>query len=169
MIPANPGYSANDYRNLVSRLLVMQTQAAGAMSGRPGGHGVGPMAGAVAPTGDLPVDLTLPRQPTPAAAGTPPVAPAMKSPNELMGIPAGDATEPPVRPMTPTAPPPAAPAAPAFAGFGGFSGAEPAAPPVEQPVDGSGAAGATVGFSGGNMAGDQSGSSGSGGAGGGSK
>jgi len=156
MIPANPGYSANDYRNLVSRLLVLQNQAAGAMSGRPAGHGVGPMAGAVVPVGDLPApDLTLPRQPTPAAAGTPPLAPALRSPTELMNAPVRDASAPPVPATAATSPPPAPAAAPVL------GGAAPVTPSYEQPVDGAGAAGATVGFSGGTMAGDQ-GSSGTG-------
>jgi hypothetical protein len=137
MIPANPGYSPNDYRNMVSKLLVLQNQAGAAMSGRPDPANLTPMAGAVAPSGNYPApDMTLPRQPTPAAAGTPPTDPATRS-------------------------------MPASSGF--LGGDAPATPNYEQPVDGAGAAGATVGFSGGSMAGDQSAGSGSGGgAGGGS-
>ena len=166
MIPANPGYSPNDYRNMVSKLLVLQNQAGAAMSGRPDPANLTPMAGAVAPSGNYPApDLTLPRQPTPAPAGTPPLAPAMKSPTELMNAPVT-----PVGPLPApaTAPLPAA-TMPASSGF--LGGDAPATPNYEQPVDGAGAAGATVGFSGGSMAGDQSAGSGSGGGagGGGSK
>jgi len=179
MIPANPGYSPNDYRNMVSKLLVLQNQAGAAMSGRPDPANLTPMAGAVAPSGNYPApDMTLPRQPTPAAAGTPPTDPATRSPTELMNAPVT-----PVGPLPApvTAPLPAA-TMPASSGFlggdasaampasSGFLGGDaPATPNYEQPVDGAGAAGATVGFSGGSMAGDQSAGSGSGGgAGGGS-
>jgi hypothetical protein len=116
---------SDDYRSLISRLMALQDQAAGAMSGRPSIAGLTPMAGAVAPTSAEVPYTSWSRQPTPAATGTPPAAPALRSPTELMNAPVTPATDPPV----PAAPAPAAPAAPAMAfqgagsqAFGGGTG-----------------------------------------------
>jgi len=116
---------SDDYRSLISRLVALQGQAASAMSGRPAIGDLKPMAGAVAPTSPEVPFTSWARQPTPAAAGTPPAAPALRSPTELMNAPVTPATDPPV----PAAPAPAAPAAPAMAfqgagpqAFGGGSG-----------------------------------------------